>query len=496
MSSWPNYPTIYEINTWAWLTDMSRKAGRRLVLADVPQTELERIAGYGFDGVWLMGVWQRSPGARRVAQTFPAWQDAFRRALPDLTGDDVVGSPYAIGDYRVDPVLGGDEGLASLRRRLMELDLRLILDFVPNHMALDHAWLKDHPKRLIQGDPDRLASEPDNYYYAESGGQRRVFAHGRDPYFPGWPDTAQLDYRLPDTRRAMSDLLLSVAERCDGVRCDMAMLLTRDVFLQTWGGGFDPPQAEFWPAAITDLRARHPGFLTMAEVYWDMEWDLQQQGFDYTYDKRLYDRMLHGDATSVRMHLYADIGFQRQLARFIENHDEPRAVQVFGVERGKAAAVLALTLPGLRLLHEGQLEGYRVKLPVHLGRRQREEPVSGMEPFYRRLLDILHHPVFHDGEWQVLEPWAAEAGEPSFQNAVAHQWIHDDARWVVVVNLSDRPARFRLPLRMPETAGRNWLLYDVLNDQVYPRSGDEMVGQGSYIALPEYGCHIFDIRPV
>lgn len=494
MSIWPNCPTVYEINTWVWLTDLSRQAGKRLTLADVPQPELERIANYGFDGVWLMGVWQRSRGARHVAQTFPGWQDAFRYALPDYTADDVVGSPYAISDYRIDPALGGEEGLAAIRGRLRELGLLLILDFVPNHMALEHGWLRTHPQRLVQGDPDRLAHEPENYFQTEIDGEQRVFAHGRDPYFAGWPDTVQLDYRLADTRRAMADILLSIAKRCDGVRCDMAMLLTHDVFLRTWSGSFDPPKAEFWPAAITDLKAQQPGFLTMAEVYWDMEWELQQQGFDYTYDKRLYDRLLHGDATSVRAHLTAGIDFQRHLARFIENHDEERAAEAFGVERSKAAAVLSLTLPGLRLLHEGQLEGYQVKLPVHLVRRRPEEPVAGLEPSYRRLLGILRHPVFHDGHWQALEPRAAEAGNPTYQNAVAHQWVHGDAARIVVVNLSGQLLQFRLPVRIPQLAGRHWLLCDLLNDVEYARSGDEMLGPGLYVALPEYGYHLFEVR--
>jgi glycosidase len=254
MNDWPRHPTIYEINTWAWLTDLSEQYEGRVTLADVPQAELARIAGYGFDGLWLMGIWQRSPGARHLAQTYPGWQEAYQQALPGFTPDDIVGSPYAIRDYCVDPALGGDEGLASLRTRLRDLGLRLILDFVPNHMALDHDWLATHPQRLVPGDSDRLAREPANYFQTDVDGQARIFAYGRDPYFDGWPDTVQIDYRRPDTRRAMSDLLLSVAERCDGVRCDMAMLLTRDVFLNTWGGSFDPPEAEFWPAAITDLK--------------------------------------------------------------------------------------------------------------------------------------------------------------------------------------------------------------------------------------------------
>jgi hypothetical protein len=103
MSEWPQHPTVYEVNTWAWLADLSRQAEGRLTLADVPQAELERMASYGFEGVWLMGVWQRNPDARRVALTYPGWQQAYRQALPDYTVDDVVGSPYAIQAYSVDP---------------------------------------------------------------------------------------------------------------------------------------------------------------------------------------------------------------------------------------------------------------------------------------------------------------------------------------------------------------------------------------------------------
>ena len=461
----------------------------------MPQAELERIAGFGFDGIWLMGVWRRSRGARRVSQTNPGWQEAYRQALPDYAANDVAGSPYAISDYSVDPMLGGEHGLAALRHRLQDLGLRLMLDFVPNHMALDHAWLRAHPQRLVQGGPDLLEREPENYFQTEIDGRPRVFAYGRDPYFAGWPDTVQLDYRKADTRRAMSDILLSIAQRCDGVRCDMAMLLTHDVFLRTWGGSFDPPRAEYWPAAITDLKARHPGFLTLAEVYWDMEWEMQQQGFDYTYDKRLYDRLLEGDGALVHAHLSAGGEFPRHLAHFVENHDERRAAEAFGVQRSKAAAALALTLPGLRLVHEGQIEGYRVKIPVHLGRRQAEEPVEELESFYRLLLDTLRHAVFHEGQWQLLEPRPERADESNHDHVIAHQWTHDDTSRVVIVNLSDQPAELRLPLKMPGLVGRDWLLRDLLNKVDYIRAGDEISGMGLSVRLPAYGFHLFEVRP-
>src|SRR5438105_6353646 len=449
MNLWRKYPTVYEINTWVWLNELGRARGRRVTLGDVPRSELERLAGYGFDAVWLMGVWERSPGARSISRTDPTLRAEYARILPDFTDEDISGSPYAIIAYRVDAALGGDEGLADLRARLSELGLRLVLDFVPNHMAIDHPWLTERPGRLVQGDGARLASEPQNYFRAGGGEQARVFAHGRDPYFPGWPDTVQLDYRRAETRDAMAGELLSVAAKCDGVRCDMAMLVTRDVFTRTWGGEFDSARAEFWPEATARVRAVRPDFLFMAEVYWDMEYHLQRQGFDFAYDKRLYDRLLREGTPSVRAHLRADLSYQSHLARFVENHDERRAAEAFGTERGAAAAAITLTLMGLRLLHEGQMEGRRTKLSVHLGRRPQEPADEGLERFYRRLLAALAHEVFHEGAWRLVEPREAWAGNPSHENFVASLWTSGGDLRLVAVNLSPERAQCYLPLELP-----------------------------------------------
>jgi hypothetical protein len=494
MSNWPQNPTLYEINAWAWLEKLSRDAGRFVTLGSVPDGELERIAAYGFDGVWLMGVWLHSPDGRRVAREHTGLQGEYHKALPDYSDADVVGSPYSILDYQVDPTLGGDSELAALRQRLANLGMRLMLDFVPNHFACDHAWLKEHPERLVQGGPDKLAREPVNYYDVTIDGRWRVFAHGRDPYLDGWTDTVQIDYRPAASRRAMADILLEIAGRCDGARCDMAMLATRDIFLRTWGGAFEPPQAEFWPAVVTDLHARHPGFLMLAEVYWDLEWELQQQGFDYTYDKRLYDRLLEHDAMDVRLHLTAALDYQSRLARFTENHDERRAAEAFGVQHSLAAAALTYTLPGLRLFHEGQLDGWRVKLPVQLGRRPPEGSVPQVEAFYRRLLAALRHPVFHDGEWQSLKPTEEWAGNPTYRNIVAHRWSLQGEHRLVLVNLSHDRSQALVPVDIRTLAGGTWRLHDALNDTFYVRRGDEMVSTGLYVDLPGYGYHLFEVH--
>ena len=151
VSFWPHYPTLYEINTWVWLSDLRRKYGKSLDLNSVPSTEWDAIAGYGFDAVWLMGVWERSPAGIAIANKNNHLAGDFRRALPDFRSDDNVGSPYCVRRYVVDEHLGGPQGLSTARRELAKRGMKLILDFVPNHVAPDHPWVSRHPKYFVRG---------------------------------------------------------------------------------------------------------------------------------------------------------------------------------------------------------------------------------------------------------------------------------------------------------------------------------------------------------
>jgi small GTP-binding protein len=489
MNKWRRFPIIYEINTWVWLNALSRKLGRTVSLADVPQDDLKRLAGYGFDAFWLMGVWRRSVEGRKIAQTHDGLLGDYREALPDFTLDDVIGSPYAISRYQVDPALGGDDALRELRVRLRQLDLRIILDFVPNHLACDHRWITEHPARLVQGTEDDLSTG--NYFRTVDG---RIFAHGKDPHFPAWTDTVQLDYRNSETRAAMSDVLLTIAEQCDGIRCDMAMLETHDGFLRAWGGQFDRPGAEFWSDSICQLKSHQPDCLLIAEAYWE-ECHLQEMGFDFVYDKPLYNKLEGEDATSVRGHLGASFEFQKRLVRFVENHDERRAAKVFWPEqRTRAVATLGLTLPGMRLLHQGQIKGRRAKLPVQLCRWQPERSDSSMERFHQRLLKLLNDDVFHDGEWRLIEPRAAWPGNESYRNFVAHIWTLGEKFFLVVVSLSSSTAQCYLRLDQLDLGGRVWYLNDVLNDIEYERDGDDLVEKGLYLDVPPHVYHFFEFR--
>jgi hypothetical protein len=306
-------------------------------------------------------------------------------------------------------------------------------------------------------------------------------------------DLVQLDYRRAETRQAMHASLCQVAARCDGVRCDMAMLVTREVFRRTWGGEFEPPDAEFWPGAIQDVKRRHPDFLTIAEVYgWGMnlEYELQQQGFDYTYDKTLYDRVLGTDVNALLDHVRGGrLEFQQHLVRFIENHDEERVMARVGQPHSQAAATVALTLPGMRLLHEGQLEGWRTRLPVELGRRPREPVNRELEGFYQRLLDLLRAPVFHQGHWELVEP-RSDAG-----SVVAFLWSWQTEKRLVAANLSPGRTEGWLRCNWAGVAGQNWMFRNLLepsDTRVWP--GTVLWDTGWRCELPGFGCRVYAVE--
>ncbi len=399
MKALPAQPSLYQINTRVWLTERSRTLGRPATLDDIPDAELDRLAGRGFDWIWLLSVWRTGPTGQRVSRSNHEWRKEFQDTLPDLREEDIAGSGFAITGYTVSPGLGGEAALARLRERLRTRGLRLLLDFVPNHMAPDHPWVEDHPEYYVPGTEIDLARAPQNYTRAKRKGGDLILAHGRDPYFSGWPDTLQLDYSTPATQEAMIGELRRIAGQCDGVRCDMAMLVLPEVFERTWGRR----APLFWPNATQRVREQVPGFCFMAEVYWDLEWTMLQQGFDYAYDKRLYDRLREGHARPAREHLYAGLDYQNRLARFLENHDEPRAAATFPPGVHEAAAVITYLSPGLRFFHQGQFEGRKKRISPHLVRAPQEPVDKTLQKFYDGLLEVLRQPTIRDGQWRLLE---------------------------------------------------------------------------------------------
>lgn len=473
-------PHLYQVNARVFVRRLSDRHGKKISLLSVPDGEWGALKRQGFDLIWLMGVWERSPAARRAALAAPDLCAAFGRTLPGWTEKDVAGSPYAVHSYRLDPVLGRPGDLAKLKRKLNGMGLRLMLDFVPNHLAMDHPWTLSRPARFVGAGREQALAYPGLFFRTPKG---RWLAHGKDPYFPPWTDTVQVNYFFPEMRTALVRELVKVSEVADAVRCDMSMLALNEIFRKGWEPfirEYPLPEEELWSLAIPAVKERNPDFVFMAEVYWGLEERLQRLGFDFTYDKDLYDRLLDARVPAIKDHLKAGCPYVERSAHFTENHDEKRAMQAFGPERSFAAAAVASTLPGLRFFHDGQLEGKCVHLPIQLVREPNEILDGRASGFYGKLLAFCDDEVLHRGEWVPADPEPARAGDETFGNLLCCFWAQGGEIKVVLVNYSASPARGMI--RIPSHLARGQCLS--FSDRVSDRNISVEMGNNRQFYFP------------
>jgi glycosidase len=426
----PRNPLLYEINTAVYLSQLSQEAGRKVTLAAVSESEIARLAKLGVNAVWLMGIWQRSPKAIDINQADAGFMASLKQVLPDFKDSDLIGSAYSIKDYKVNKHFGGEVGLAKFRDKLAQHDIALLLDFVPNHTASDHPWTAKHPEYYIQGSAEDLATDPDSFI--DCG--KVILAKGRDPQYPAWSDVVQLNAFSKKFRQAAIETTSAIAQICDGVRCDMAMLMMNHIFQITWGSKSGPlPAKDFWEEIITAIKRDNPDFTFLAETYWDTEEELLRQGFDYCYDKTLYDLLLEHQAPAVAGHIARTVDVIDRMAHFIENHDEPRTAELYEPAKAQAAATIISLLPGIRFIHDGQLEGYKIRVPVQLSRRPHEPVNKEIQKFYESFLKTIKGWSLDRATWQLIG-----SDQP---DVLIFEWSYNRSTHRVTINYSDKSVR-------------------------------------------------------
>lgn len=441
------------------------------------------------DAVWLMGVWAPSKASVSICKNHEGLGHEFRKTLPDLQESDLIGSPYAVYEYKPNPIIAEHSlELKQFRYKLNTIGKNLILDFVPNHMAIDSPYIDQYPDLfLYKKEPNATVCK--NSFLHKNG---RIYFYGRDPYYDGWTDTVQWDFSNSETLRLHTKIILELADVCDGIRCDMAMLPLEDVFQKTHGVNAIP----YWKDLITTIKEFRPGFIFIAEVYWNREYDLQQLGFDFTYDKTLYDRLKNHDGEGVRLHLEATEDYQNHSLRFIENHDEERAASVFGEFSNSNFALLSF-LPGSILYHQGQSEGKKIKIPVQLARNP-EEPIDNTtENFYNRAFTAIQRRKHKKLELELfqLKPYADEY---SLKDCIVRTILNREEKILEILIFNSYSHEIMGALLLPEKIqtlikslpNKELFLNDILTGETFSRE-TEMLLRGMFIRLQAGKAHWF-----
>ena len=389
-------------NVYVWLHQLSRKYRRSIYRLDqIPDEELNLLARWGFTGLWLIGVWERSLGSKRIKERM---------------GDpDAVASAYSLFDYEIASDLGGEEAFQNLKDRAWRRGIRMASDMVPNHVGIDSRWVIEHPEWFISLDyspfPAYRFNGPDLSWHGEVGiyledhyfdrsdaavvfkrvdrrnGNERFIYHGNDGTRMPWNDTAQLNYLNPDVREAVIQTILSVARKFPVIRFDAAMTLTKQHYQRLWfpepgTGGAIPSRAEhgmpkeqfnrfipeeFWRQVVDRVAQEAPDTLLLAEAFWLLEgYFVRTLGMHRVYNSAFMNMLKDEENAKYRSVMRNTLEFNpevlKRFVNFMSNPDEETAVTQFGKgDKYFGVCTMMVTLPGLPMFAHGQIEGFNEK---------------------------------------------------------------------------------------------------------------------------------------
>lgn len=449
--------TLYLINTRLWLNDLGVES-----ISNVSDTEWENLFEM-YDNFWFMGIYKPSQKGQENAKKY--WEQ-YQYYLPDIDKEkDVVSSPFAVPEYCPNPAIADnwqvwDKMVEELNRR----GKKVFIDFVPNHTALDHPWVESHPEYYVQGNKQQYLDNPDHFVeIADNQGQIRYFAHGKDPYFDPWSDTLQLNYANLELQKRMEEELINLSKHADGFRCDMAVLVTPDVFLKTWGNYLSDEERQnlesslqnrddeeqkldysFWKRVVPRLKEAttmdgKKGFELIAEAYWEV--DKIEKYFDFIYNHDLYKQIVetlgNRPNTELKSHLdYLLRNPEKNKKRWVvytENHDEKRAVDAMDEQFSKPAAVLsAMIKDSIFMINQGQEIGCQYRAPMQVLRPRKETVNERMVKFYDDLMLMRRSEFFQTGEVKIIEPKNYD------QNSILFEVVNRklERKAIVAVNIS------------------------------------------------------------
>jgi len=485
-------PKLYEINTRVWI----KQFGKNIKLSEIPNDYFKNLRQLGFSYIWLMGVW-KTPAENIKYALSPELIKRYKKCFPDWKPEDVIGSPYAIDSYQLNPLLGTFEDLIQLKEKVNQLGLKVILDFIPNHFGAHSSVVNNSTQLFLKGDEQLLKDDFSTYFRLETN-ENIILAHGRDPFFLAWSDTAQLNYFSAETRTFMTEQLLQLTNYCDGLRCDMAMLSMNNVFQNTWSGpitkfNLEKPQTEFWTDAIKKVKKVKPNFILIAEVYWDLESELIDLGFDYAYYKHFLDMLINDDIPGIKHNLNSDLNYLKKLVFFLENHDEERAVKSLGIKKSIASSVIFLTLPGMKLLYNGQLDGKRIRCPVQIGKPSDDKGLKNLKDFYLKILPVINNETYQKGTFNLIQPNVYNKKDESYNNILVWYWQYYNVIRITIVNYSPKHAKGKIKFsvnNLPSIVE----LKDLLTKANLKITSKKLSDEGFVVNLKGYQSRIIEIK--
>ena len=471
-------------NIYVWLDQLSKKFGSPVSkLNEIPDEELDVLQKRGFSGLWLIGIWERSPASQRIKQ---------------MCGNpEAVPSAYSLYDYQIADDLGGDSAFQNFKERTWQRGIRLATDMVPNHVGIYSRWVVEHPDWFVSLDhspfpwytfngPDlshdsRISLFIEDHYYDRTDaavvfkrrdnhtGSEQYFYHGNDGTSMPWNDTAQLNYLNPEVREAMIQTILHVARHSPVIRFDAAMTLTKKHFQRLWfpepgtGGaiptrtehsipreGFDRLMPdEFWREVVDRIAREAPDTLLLAEAFWLLEgYFVRTLGMHRVYNSAFMNMLRDEDNAKYRTVMKNTLEFDPEILKrfvnFMNNPDERTAVDQFGTD-GKyfGTCTMMVTLPGLPMFGHGQIEGFAEKYGMEYRRAYWDEIPDRylIERHEREIFPLLHkRRLFAGVENFLLYDFFASNGSVN-EDVFAYSNRYEQERSLVVFNNSNTSAK-------------------------------------------------------